>query len=224
MTPPHATPSKATSARGARTREQLLDGAIRVIAADGLEGFSHRAAARAAGLAPALTTYYFADKAELLAEAFRHFAKRGEPGLQALWTAARDLLDQRGRGLDRAGVLDQLTRLATDYICLAERPALDGVAFELAFFYAPRLEPELAEEVRRYRARLHDAAQAFCARAGSPAPETDAELLVGAILRLEFEQLSAAAPATRERVAAQLERLIDTILAPDAESPSEPAR
>lgn len=215
MTPPDASSSRPPSARGARTREQLLDGAIRLIAASGLEGFSHRAVAKEAGLAPALTTYYFADKAELLAEAFRHFAQRGEPGLQALWTAALDLVERRGRDLDRAGVIEALTGLATDYICLAERPEHDGVAFELAFFYAPRLEPELAEEVRRYRARLHDAARGFCRRGGSPDPETDAELLVGAILRLEFEQLSAAAPAPRERVAAQLKRLIDTILAPD---------
>lgn len=206
----------AHSQRGARTREQLLDGAIRVIAKGGLESFSHRAVAKEAGLAPALTTYYFADKAELLAEAFRRFAARGAPGLQALWGEALSIAARLGGDLSREQALDALTHLAADYICLAERPALDGVAFELAFFYAPHLEPELADEVRAYRRRLHEATHDFCVRAGSAAPATDAELLVGAILRLEFEQLSALGPPPRTRVEAQIRRLLGAILSPEA--------
>jgi len=219
-----AAPSpKPPSARGIRTRQRLLDAAICVIAESGLEGFSHRTVAKEAGLALALTTYYFADKAELLAEAFRHFGTRGEPGLQALWSAAQDIVARMKTDLDRDAGLDALTTLATDYICLAERPALDGIAFELAFFYARSLEPALEDEVRRYRARLVAASRDLCMQAGSPEPETDAELLVGTILRLEFEQLSAAAPARRERVAAQLRRLLDPMIAPEGLPETQPA-
>jgi DNA-binding transcriptional regulator YbjK len=202
----------AKSTKGKRSREALLVAAITLIARDGLEAVSHRAVAIEAQASLALTTYYFVSKTDLLLQAFEHFAASGEPSIAEVWTRADAILEQGDAATGRMQTIARLADLATDYICRRPRPEPDGVAFELAFLYAPRLEPELAHVVRAYRERILASAIRFCERAGSAAPYTDAELLIGAILRLEFEQLSVAVRTSRDNVRMQLERLLALIL------------
>ncbi len=202
----------ATRDKGKRSREALLDAAIALIAREGLEAVSHRAVAREADASPALTTYYFASKTDLLVQAFDHFAARGEPRISQVWASAYAVLTRREEGLSRTRAITELAELAADFICVEPRPEPDGVAFELAFLYAPRLDAELAAIVRAYRGRILSPAIRFCEMAGSDDPRTDAELLIGAILRLEFEQLSVAVRTSRAHVRAQLERLLSLIL------------
>jgi DNA-binding transcriptional regulator YbjK len=204
----------AKSTKGKRSREALLVAAITLIARDGLEAVSHRAVAIEADVSTALTTYYFASKTDLLVQAFEYFAARGEPRIAEIWTRAHAILEQDDAVMGRMQTIARLADLATDYVCRKPRPEPDGVAFELAFLYAPRLEPELAKVVRGYRERILASAISFCERAGSQAPHTDAELLIGAILRLEFEQLSVAVRTSRDHVRMQLERLLALIVGP----------
>jgi DNA-binding transcriptional regulator YbjK len=198
--------------RGKLSREALLDAAILLIARDGLDAVSHRAVAREAEASPALTTYYFESKTDLIAQAFQHFVERGAPGISEVWARAHAILDRVEAGLSRAKGAERLAELAAGFVCLNPRPQPDGVAFELAFLYQPRLEPELARIVRAYRERIIAPAVKFCARAGSAAPQEDAALLIGAILRLEFEQIAVAARTPRTAVKAQLQRLIGMIM------------
>ena len=199
--------------KGVETRKTLLDAAIAVIARDGLEGFSHRAVAGQAGASLALTTYYFASKQDLIEQAFERFVERGEPGLAYVWDRANETINRWREGADREGVIDQLADNAVAFIAQTNKSETDGVAFELAFLYQPRLSPALAGQVRGYRKRILEAAEAFCERCGSAAPAADAELLIGLVLRLEFERLSVAMRPTRRHMRAQLVRLLDMILA-----------
>ena len=199
--------------KGVETRKALLDAAIAVIARDGLEGFSHRAVAGEAGASLALTTYYFASKQDLIEQAFERFVERGEPGLAFVWERAHEAVDRWRNGAGRRETIDQLADNAVAFIAQTNKPETDGVAFELAFLYQPRLSPRLAGQVRSYRKRILDAAETFCRRCGSLAPAADAELMIGLVLRLEFERLSVAMRPTRRHMKAQLVRLLDMILA-----------
>lgn len=207
--------------RGQKTREALLDAAIRVIAHGGLEAASHRAVAREAAVSPALTTYYFSSKADLIQQAFEHHAAKGLPVIDALWTQAFAILDQRQNGLAADAAVARLAQLAADFLCRPENRLRVETAFELAFFHQPRLEPDLADRVRAYRERMRQPAVEFCGRCGSGEPEIDADLLMGLIARLEFEQLNQTIDVSVDRAARQLSRLVSMIMGAD---PVEPGK
>ncbi|MEU4511826.1 TetR family transcriptional regulator [Nonomuraea wenchangensis] len=64
------TPSPATQARSRRRRATLLNTAVDLLAEGGFAAVTHRAVAQRAHLPLAATTYYFASRDQLLAEAF----------------------------------------------------------------------------------------------------------------------------------------------------------
>lgn len=200
--------------RGIEKRESLLDAAITVIARDGLEGFSHRAVAAEAGASLASTTYYFSSKNDLILQAFEQFTSRGAPRTEAVWQAAHHALDGWHAGqVDRTQTIGRLADLALEYVIGAPGMSREGVAFELAFLYQPRLDPELARHIGEYRMRVFKPARDFLTRCGSALPDIDTEIFIGLILRLELENLSRAIETPPERVRAQLVRFFDTIMA-----------
>jgi DNA-binding transcriptional regulator YbjK len=81
--------------RGEQRRAELLDAAIHLIGAHGLDAVTHRAVAAEAGVPAASTSYYFRSKDELIDEALRTLATREIERLRqrraALGTAAADL-------------------------------------------------------------------------------------------------------------------------------------
>lgn len=198
--------------RGKQTREALLDAAIAVIARVGIEAASHRAVAEQAQMSPALTTYYFSNKPDLVLQAFEHHVATGLPVIDALWERAFLILEERKAGPATVETVRQLATLAANFLCLPENRQREEIAFELAFFYQPRLEPVLAEHVRAYRERMRQPALEFCRRCKSAAPKVDADLLMGLIARLEFEQLSQTIDVSVDKAAAQLERLLSLIM------------
>jgi len=198
--------------RGKQTREALLDAAITVIARVGFEAVSHRAVADQARLSPALTTYYFSSKQDLVLQAFEHHVAKGLPVIDGLWQQGFAILDACGEAQPTAETVEQLATLAANFLCLPENRHREEIAFELAFFHQPRLEPELAEHVRAYRERMRQPALEFCRRCRSAEPEVDADLLMGLIARLEFEQLNQTIDVSVDRAAAQLRRLVSLIM------------
>ncbi|MEM1396294.1 MAG: hypothetical protein AAGH38_02455, partial [Pseudomonadota bacterium] len=199
----------ATRRKGQETRNALLDAAISVIARDGLEGFNHRSVATEAESSLALTTYYFANKQDLIEQAFERFVERSTPALATVWETANTTLDAWEAGADRNYVLRTLADEAVDYIVTTDESSTEGVAFELAFLYQPRLSPPLATAVQQYRTRIIGSAIEFCERCGSLNSTTDAALLVGLVRRLEFEQLSGAITNSRNHMKSQVLRLLD---------------
>ena len=81
--------------RGELRRAELLEAAIHLIGAHGLDGVTHRAVAAAAGVPAASTSYYFRSKDELIDEALRTLATREIERLRerrdALGAGAADL-------------------------------------------------------------------------------------------------------------------------------------
>ena len=70
----HVRPRRA---HGRRKLGQILDASVQVFGAGGSAGVTHRAVAKAAGVPLGSTTYYFRDRADLLAQTMAH-AKAAE--------------------------------------------------------------------------------------------------------------------------------------------------
>jgi len=62
---------RAVQSRTIVTQGKITDGAIRVLAHDGVAGLTHRAVAKAAGVSLAATTYHFDTKADIIEAASR---------------------------------------------------------------------------------------------------------------------------------------------------------
>ena len=96
-----ASPASSAPTRGRRDprgelrRAELLEAAIHLIGAHGLDGVTHRAVAAEAGVPAASTSYYFRSKDELIDEALRTLAEREIERLrerrEALGAGAADL-------------------------------------------------------------------------------------------------------------------------------------
>jgi AcrR family transcriptional regulator len=76
-------------ARGAASRQAILDATVRVIAAGGLMSVTHRAVAAEAGVSTALTTYHFATLDDLLRATLSSLSARGVARLAAVAKVAQ---------------------------------------------------------------------------------------------------------------------------------------
>jgi DNA-binding transcriptional regulator YbjK len=74
--PPQGLTRGRRDRRGERRRAELLEAAIHLIGAQGIDAVTHRAVAAEAGVPPASTSYYFRSKDELIHEALRTLAER----------------------------------------------------------------------------------------------------------------------------------------------------
>ena len=55
-------------------RAAIIEATIRLIGREGVDGVTHRAVARDAGVSLSSTTYHFASRDEIVSEALRHVA------------------------------------------------------------------------------------------------------------------------------------------------------
>lgn len=86
--------------RGAARRLQLLEATVRLIGRGGIAAVDHRAVAAEANVPLGSTTYYFASKDEMVAEALEHVADRESARIAAaleggLLDTAADTLPER---------------------------------------------------------------------------------------------------------------------------------
>jgi DNA-binding transcriptional regulator YbjK len=82
---------RAVQNRTLVTRARIANGAIEVLASVGVQGLTHRAVARAAGVNLAATTYHFETKADIVEEASRTL-------LESYLAAFRRMADRIGAG------------------------------------------------------------------------------------------------------------------------------
>lgn len=80
-------PGRTAPARQPRGRErvrQILDAAVRLIGTGGLSALTHRAVAEAAGVPLGSTTYYFADRDDLIRRTMEHAVEAEAERLTAI--------------------------------------------------------------------------------------------------------------------------------------------
>lgn len=180
--------------RGERTRESIVQATLRVIAAQGVGGVTHRAVAREARVNLSLTTYYFVDLYDLVAAAFRDLMQRSQAELGLRWSqvlprvkrdAARALRTRKGRGQLR----DALAHQFVDFLHHKILHNRVDLATEHHFLFEGLVDPRLTELAELHRARLAAPIVRLCRLLGSDAAALDADLLLGTAMRLEYEAL-----------------------------------
>lgn len=125
-------------------RERIIDACLAVIGRDGVAGASQRKVAAEAGVPLGAMTYYFADRDELLREAFTRFALAVSESFDARLAAAADRDEARravvGIVLHRGLMGDAELVIAHELYTLAARE--------------PRFRAITAQWMRRSRASL----------------------------------------------------------------------
>jgi DNA-binding transcriptional regulator YbjK len=165
--------------RGELRRAELLEAAIHLIGAGGLDAVTHRAVAAAAGVPAASTSYYFRSKDELIDEALRTLATREIERLRA----RREALG--------AGAADLEATTAALAAWIEEQLTPEGRVAMLAQ-YQLQLEaarrPEAREILAAWKEGTDDLAETAMRSLGAVDVETSGILLVCAIdgLRLRL--------------------------------------
>ncbi len=132
-----AGPRGAPLRRGEERRILILQGALHLIAAGGVDSVTHRRVAKAAGVSLSATTYYFDSREHLLREAFRYYIERAKAEQSRLAAAFQE------RGADR--VVDFLVALTDEELADADRMLAE---YELTLFAAR--DPEVAEALHEW--------------------------------------------------------------------------
>jgi TetR/AcrR family transcriptional regulator, regulator of biofilm formation and stress response len=186
-------------------RAAIIEATVRLIGSDGVDGVTHRAVAREAGVSLSSTTYHFASKDEIVSEALRRVAaleidriardaERLADGHPDVPSIARDLAAWLTEQVEGEGLL----RVRAGYhlqLEAARRPELRAI--HVAWGQAVQ---DLAERVLR--------------AAGSPRPRTDATILASAIDGMRLDEVTAPRADFQQRVRPVIERLLAILTAP----------
>jgi DNA-binding transcriptional regulator YbjK len=209
-------PQRGSRQRGEQTRQQILGAVMTVIARDGVRGVTHRAVAAEAGVNLSLTTYYFVDRYDLVACAFRAFVDQVHAELEGGWDGVFRHLEKLRRArrgaAGRAALRDYVTERIVEYVSrkIEENPL--GLAVEHHFFFEALLDPRLVDLAAAHRARLVAPLVRLCEFFGSAEPRLDADLLFGTIIRIEYESLLEPGARTgRRRLRASVRRVVGWI-------------
>lgn len=180
--------------KGEQTREVILDGALSVLAREGLRGVTHRAVAAEAGVQLSLTTYYFKDINALIEQAFELFCKRSKPNNEEIWIQLFDYMDRFSAAeLRKTAVREQicsdLAEMATDILLRGVRETPEGLAVEQVFLSSVPQAANLRQMAAEHRQSLLNPLIKLCGRVNRKDPEIDAALLLDTMTRLEYEAI-----------------------------------
>lgn len=167
MTPTAGREGRIATGRGDARRTAILAAATRLLEERGFAATSHRTVARAAGVPLASTTYYFASRQDLVAEALGAIGER-------YLTQARRIASKPGSG----PLARQLIEMVAGRGPSAEHASL--LTFYECYIQAGRT-PAYAKVVRGWTRELTDLVATVLVRAGHSNPTTTARYLVAAI-------------------------------------------
>jgi len=186
-------------------RAAIIEATIRLIGRDGVDGVTHRAVAKEAGVSLSSTTYHYASKDEIVSEALR-------------CVAALEI-ERVGRDAQRlaeghADVTSIARALAAWLAEQLEGPNLLQVRAGYHLQLEAGKRPELREINHEWALAVYGLAERVLKAAGSPRARTDARILVNAIDGLRLEATTAPDHDITKRVGPVIERLLDALTAP----------
>ncbi|MDX6495546.1 MAG: hypothetical protein QOE17_1532 [Gaiellales bacterium] len=183
-------PARGTREDGRQTRAAIVAATLRVLRDEGIGPLTHRAVAHEAGVSLALTTYHFATKENLIAEALNLAAAETLDGLRE--AAAGD----GGEPLTPSAVADRLSDMTMERLG-DERLAVFAVV-ELSLAAARR--PALHGAAAAWNEEYHGVVAGLLERAGIGSPRQAARLVVATLEGLVFLQLTEADPRFEQDV------------------------
>lgn len=162
-------------------RQRIIDAAIRVVAAKGIAGLSHRSVAAEADVPLGSTTYHFATLDDLLVAALRQaneaFAPVLDPGADLAEALARLLGELLSADRARAELEFEL------YLAALRRPALRPVAAEWYEAVVAALEDRVDPVTARAVAAVLDGISLQVLLTGAEYDEAYAREILGRVLR-----------------------------------------
>jgi DNA-binding transcriptional regulator YbjK len=185
-------------------RAAIIEATIRLIGREGVDGVTHRAVAREAGVSLSSTTYHFVSRDEIVTEALRHVADL------EIERIARDAEALAEGHADVRSIARALTAW------LAEQMS-DDELLRVRAGYHLQLEAARRPELRVIHVAWGQAVQGLAERvlraAGSPRPRTDASILSSAIDGLRLDEVTAPRPGFERRARPVIERLLSILTA-----------
>lgn len=194
-------PAAGAGERTVRTRgggsEPLLDAALAVVEARGVDALTVRAVATEAGVSPGTVSYHFTTSDELLERALEHGSSQIAVLLERL---ATDLLDEGWDAAEWPGMFAKA--LAAD---LDARRAQHLACIELHMLAARR--PELRPSAERIQLAYARVAYTIVRAMGIPEPEQTVVGLVALTSGLMLKELTTPAPGAEHRLRAVFENV-----------------
>jgi TetR/AcrR family transcriptional regulator, regulator of biofilm formation and stress response len=186
-------------------RNAIVEATIRLVGRDGVDGVTHRAVAREAGVSLSSTTYHFASRDEIVSEALRRVADL------EIERIARDAEALAEGHADVTSIARALTAWLAEQV---QGPDL----LRVRAGYHLQLEAARRPELRAIHVAWGQAVQGLAERvlraAGSPRPHTDASILSAAIDGLRLDEVTAPRPSFERRARPVIERLLSILTAP----------
>jgi DNA-binding transcriptional regulator YbjK len=180
-------------------RTEILDGALTVLAEQGMRGLTHRAVDAAAGLPAGSTSYYFRSRAALVAGCVQRLLERDlEHDVPAAEAAVRG---------GAAGLVDALTGIGVRMATAERHRTLARYELSLAAVRDPQLRAELVrggDVIRRRGAAL-------LARAGVTGPAAAAAEVAAVLDGLVYTALTRG-PDDPAELAAWLRPALDRLV------------
>jgi TetR/AcrR family transcriptional regulator, regulator of biofilm formation and stress response len=183
-------PSRGKRPHGNARRLLLLQTTLRLIADEGIDAVSHRSVAEAAGVPLGSTTYWFASRQDMLAQALEHFARLE---IETLREHLRTVL---GRRLSRKRLVDEFTALLAPQLGQARWRTIA----QYAFMQEAARQPELEPVCREWTAAWQEALEEVFASLGAPDPQLEARMFLAMLDGLLLEQLAAPDEDPKENV------------------------
>jgi TetR/AcrR family transcriptional regulator, regulator of biofilm formation and stress response len=185
-------------------RAAIIDATIRLIGHEGVDGVTHRAVAREAGVSLSSTTYHYASRDEIVSAALRHVA---DLEIERIARDAEALAEGHAD-------VHSIARALTAW--LAEQMYGDELLRVRAGYHL-QLETARRPELRVIHVAWGQAVQGLAERvlraAGSPRPRTDASILSSAIDGLRLDEVTAPRPGFERRARPVIERLLSILTA-----------
>jgi DNA-binding transcriptional regulator YbjK len=163
---------------GERTRLQILEAALLVIAIEGIDSVTHRSVGREAGLSHGVVSYHFPTRDELIYKSFEHFlGDIQEHQARYGWKPNEKITKRR--------IIDILTAEVADE--LADRTMI-RVEQELILYASRR--PELAALYNAWEKDVVDALAGGLTRERFNQPQLTARILISLVRGFLLESLT----------------------------------
>jgi DNA-binding transcriptional regulator YbjK len=203
--------SKAVRSRGEKTRLQIIEAALQIIAREGVRAITHRVVAREAGVSLGSTTYYFKDIDDLISSSFEQWREQAaslvDPQAQKV-KASVEKMSAAGK-VSADELAAHLTKSMQRYLRLqlADR---QNRLIEIAFYQEAVYNPRVNKLVHANRERELKVLRSLFEVLGSSDAAADAELLTTLMHELERLALMDEKPArTNKRHRLVLKRFFE---------------
>ncbi|WP_144097438.1 TetR/AcrR family transcriptional regulator [Croceicoccus sediminis] len=162
--------------RSSRKRELIADSVITVLSEAGINGLTHRRVAQAAGISLSATTYHYATKADMLADASQSLLS---DYLDAFRRTARDHREGSGRDESPQAFMARLLANATG------RHRRESIAWCEIILDAAK-SPEGHELARHWFKELHEVWSALWKAFGADGDAVDVQIAIDTVIGLMF--------------------------------------